>query len=185
METLAPPRRLPLTRAQVRLLVDGGLVVPGTSEYIHGDLLEKMPQNARHVHATKRVRRTLESVFGWEFVGSQAPLQVSEDSDPEPDAFVLNQSTESFSETPGAVNCVLVVEVSDATLGWDKNAKLKLYAQAGIEEYWIVDVAYRCLLVHRTPQGEDYLDIRTYADTESVTPLARPTSSIPIIELLP
>ncbi|MBB6053468.1 Uma2 family endonuclease [Armatimonas rosea] len=185
METLALPRRLPLTRAQVRLLVDGGLVVPGTSEYIHGDLLEKMPQNPRHVHATKRVRRALEQLFGWEFVGSQAPIQVSEDSDPEPDAFVLNQPTESFSETPTAADCVLVVEVSDATLGWDKNIKLRLYALAHIDEYWIVDVAHRRLLVHRTPQGEDYLDIRTYTETEQVAPLSRPSAPLTVSELLP
>ena len=185
METLAPPRRLPLTRAQVRLLVDGGLVVPGTSEYIHGDLLEKMPQNPRHVHATKRVRRSLEAVFGWEFVGSQSPIRVSQDSDPEPDVFVLTQPTEGFSETPVASDCALVVEVSDATLSWDKNEKLKLYAAASIPEYWIVDVVNRRLIVHRAPQGEDYLDIHTYSAAESVTSLAHPNSSLPIIELLP
>ncbi len=185
METLAPPRRLPLTRAQVRLLVDGGLVVPGTSEYIHGDLLEKMPQNPRHVHATKRVRRALEAAFGWECVGSQAPIRVSEDSDPEPDCFVLSKPTESFSETPPATDCLLVVEVSDATLGWDKTEKLRLYAQAGIAEYWIVDVANRCLRVHQHPQAEEYLHVRTWTELESVAPLARPDTQIPVRELLP
>ena len=185
METLAPPRRLPLTRAQVRLLVEGGLVTPGTSEYIHGDLLEKMPQNPPHVHATKRVRRALEALFGWEFVGSQAPIQINEDSDPEPDGFVLRQPTESYSETPEASDCVLVVEVSDATLGWDRSEKLRLYAQGGIEEYWIVDVSHRRLIVNRQPQGDDYLDTHTLREGESVSPLARLTSSLPITELLP
>lgn len=185
METLAPPRRLPLTRAQVRLLVEGGLVTPGTSEYIHGDLLEKMPQNPPHVHTTKRVRRALEALFGWEYVGSQAPLQVSEDSDPEPDAFVLSQPTESYTETPTAADCRLVVEVSDATLLWDRSEKLRLYAQAGITEYWIVDVPHRRLIVHRQPQDDDYLEIRTLRETESLSPLAQPGETITVQELLP
>ena len=187
METLLAqaPRRLPLTRPQVKLLVDGGLVVPGTSEYIHGELLEKMPQNPPHAHATKRVRRALENVFGWECVGSQSPIRVSEDSDPEPEGFVLSCPTESFEGTPDAADCLLIVEVSDATLGWDKSEKLKLYARAGISEYWIVDISHRRLLVHQQPHGEEYLNLRTWSETEFVAPLARPSASVSVRELLP
>ena len=178
-------RRVPLTRPQVQLLVDGGLLLPGTTEYINGELLEKMPQNPPHVNATKRTRRTLESIFGWENVASQAPLRTSDLSDPEPDAFVTRQPTESYTETPVAADCMLVVEVSDATLSWDRTEKLKLYARAGIEEYWIADVNNRRLIVHRRPSGEEYLDIRTYTDAEFVAPLARPDANVPVGDLLP
>ncbi|WP_395089319.1 Uma2 family endonuclease, partial [Armatimonas sp.] len=122
----------------------------------------RLPLTPAHVHATKRVRRALEAAFGWECVGSQAPIQVSEDSDPEPDGFVLSKPTESFIETPTANDCLLVVEVSDATLGWDKTEKLRLYAQA-----------------------EEYLHVRTWTELESVAPLARPDTQITVRELLP
>ncbi len=178
-------KRLPLTRAQVKLLVDGGLVTPGTSEFLNGELIEKMPQNQPHVNVTKRTRRVLENLFGWERVGSQAPIRADDSSDPEPDAFVLRQSTESYPETPDASECALVVEVSDSTLLWDRTEKLKLYARAGIAEYWIVDVNNRRLIVHRRPQGDEYLDIHTFTDTESVAPLARPEETVAVSELLP
>jgi Uma2 family endonuclease len=178
-------KRLPLTRAQVKLLVDGGLVTPGTSEFLNGELIEKMPQNQPHVNTTKRTRRILESIFGWEHVGSQAPIRVDDSNDPEPDVFVLQQSTESYLETPEATDCTLVVEVSDSTLFWDRTEKLKLYARAGIPEYWIVDVNNRRLIVHRRPSSEEYLDIHTFTDAESVATLARPESEVAVAELLP
>ena len=79
----------------------------------------------------------------------------------------------------------LLIEASDATLGWDKTEKLRLYAQAGITEYWIVDVAHRRLLIHQHPQAEEYLHVRTWTELESVAPLARPDTQITGRELLP
>lgn len=178
-------RRVPLTRPQVQLLVDGGLLLPGTTEYIEGELLEKMPQNQPHSAANDNGYDCLTSFFGRGFVQHSAPILVDDKNSPEPDLAVLRKHRREFFENPAAADCCLVVEVSDATLSWDRTEKLKLYARAGIEEYWIADVNNRRLIVHQRPSGEEYLDIRTFTDAETVAPLARPGADVPVADLLP
>jgi Uma2 family endonuclease len=178
-------KRLPLTRAQVKLLVDGGLVTPGTSEFLNGELIEKMPQNQPHSAANDNGYDTLTGIFGRGFVQHSAPVFVDANNSPEPDLAVLRRHRREFAENPAAEDCVLVVEVSDATLSWDRTEKLKLYARAEIAEYWIVDINNRRLIVHRRPTNDEYLDIHTFTDTESVAPLARPEETVAVSELLP
>jgi Uma2 family endonuclease len=88
---------------------------------------------------------------------------------------------------------VLVVEVSDATLAFDRATKGALYAQAGITEYWIVNLADRVLEVHREPApmaeqplGHHYRSITRHTETEHVAPQAATLATpIAVADLLP
>jgi Uma2 family endonuclease len=68
----------------------------------------------------------------------------------------------------------LLVEISDTTLTYDLTIKASLYARAGIVEYWVLDVAGRRLLCHRTPVSGSYQSVTVYNEHESVAPLAAP-----------
>ncbi len=63
---------------------------------------------------------------------------------------------------PLAADVLLLIEVADTTLHLDLGEKAALYAEAGIPEYWVVDIESRRLLVHRQPAGGEYLDVRLF-----------------------
>jgi len=84
----------------------------------------------------------------------------------------------------------LIVEVSDSTLGYDRGDKARLYASAGVEDYWIINLQTPQLEVHRQPimDGRDfggYRDVRTLRAGQAVAPLARPEAQVAVADLLP
>ncbi len=86
---------------------------------------------------------------------------------------------------PLAEDVLLVIEVADSTLSKDRNKKARLYAQAGISEYWIVNVTGRRLEVRRNPEGKLYQYIEIFEPGQEVHPLAFPDVSLPISRLFP
>jgi Uma2 family endonuclease len=90
-------------------------------------------------------------------VGAQTPVVVDEYSEPEPDAWVAKGSRREFNDRAVlAADLLLVVEVSDTSLRFDRDVKLPMYAAAGVPEVWIVDVNAQTVEVHQSPQGEAY-----------------------------
>jgi Uma2 family endonuclease len=85
----------------------------------------------------------------------------------------------------------LVVEVAQSRLAFDRGDKASLYARAGVVDYWIVNLVDRVVEVHRDPQpasaryGWRYTSIRAARPGETVTPLALPEASVPVVDLLP
>jgi Uma2 family endonuclease len=77
------------------------------------------------------------------------------------------------------------VEISDTTLNFDRTVKARLYARAGIIEYWVVDVAGLRILVHRKPQSGAYTDVKSYGVSESIEPLSAPGKAFPVNEAFP
>lgn len=87
---------------------------------------------------------------------------------------------------------LLVVEVSDTTLDFDRSKKASLYAQAGIPEFWIVDLSERKLEVYREPatdatqpSGHGYASVKVLGSRESMAPLAVPQAQVSVADLLP
>lgn len=120
----------------------------------------------------------------------QSTVDLSETSpdydEPEPDAAVTAQPMTAYAARhPRPADLVLVAEVSDTTLRFDRSVKAALYARAGIREYWVMDIAGRQVFVHRQPAGEAYADIAVYREDESLAPLARPDASVRVADLLP
>ncbi len=92
--------------------------------------------------------------------------------------------TEDFAERH-PTTAVLIVEVSDTTLRFDMGSKASLYAEAGIEEYWVLDVVNRQLVAFRNPIDGDYAERREYEPGASLAPLSAPEAMIAVAELLP
>ena len=87
---------------------------------------------------------------------------------------------------------VLIVEISDNTLAYDRRTKTGLYARAGVAEYWIVNLVDRVLEVHRQPApmtdmplGHGYRSVVQYTAEQTVSPLAAPSQVVPVAALLP
>ncbi|HLK61697.1 MAG TPA: Uma2 family endonuclease [Chthonomonadaceae bacterium] len=160
-------------------------------ERIKGEVYRKVTQNPPHFSTIRRVGKVLERYFGTDFdVRPQGPFPLPSDGDPEPDLLVARGQFEDFeSRHPDVSESILVIEVSDTTLYYDKRHKAALYAEAGIVEYWIVNLTNRTLEVRRSPSllphGWDYANLTVYTATQSVTVLLHSSVTVSVASILP
>lgn len=158
-------------------------------EQIEGDLIP-LTSNPPHRFAVIRLRNCLAAVFGLDFLGSQSEITLSPD-DPNrktliPDASVQKEPNDAYAaRLPGPDDLLLVAEVSDSTLAYDLGLKARLYAQAGLAEYWALDLPHRRLIVHREPSATGYRRKTFFQEAERAATLARPDSPILVSDLLP
>lgn len=161
-------------------------------ELIFGEVVEMSPIGWPHRVACRKVAEALELAFagsGWVDQGGPVDLTHSE---PQPDVAVFSGQFEDYSDHP--TTSLLVVEVSDATLTNDLTTKAELYATANIADYWVLDLNARQLHVFRDPQplplptplaATAYHTHNILGDADHVSPLAAPTASISVGDLLP
>lgn len=182
----APPHKL-WTREECAVLESAGVVDLERYELIEGELLLKMGKKNPHMRAVWLLVHWLARTFGETFVVQEPSISVhpedSPTSEPEPDAIVLNRSFLGIQGLAGPADLLLVAEVSGATLSLDLKVKARLYARAGIAEYWVLDLRGRRLISHRRPEGERYLDVVAYSEDEMVSTLSAPAVSIRVGEL--
>ena len=92
---------------------------------------------------------------------------IDQDSVTLPDV-ALVEARSYWSARPTAAQTILLVEVADSTLRYDLNEKMELYAEAGVGEYWVVDIPHRSLIVHRNPGDGRYRQVTTHGESEAV-----------------
>ncbi len=146
---------LKLSVAQYHAMIRAGILTDDDPvELINGWLVEKMPKNPRHRAATKLLRTLLEnSIPEGYYVDSQEPITLS-DSEPEPDVMVIQGETRDYlASHPQAENIVLIVEVSDSTLGRDRQIKKELYARHDIQNYWILNLVDNQVEIFSQPES--------------------------------
>jgi Uma2 family endonuclease len=181
--------RVRWTRTHTKMMLEANIFAPHEIELIHGEIIQKTPQNQPHAAANDNGYDALTDVFGKGYVQHSAPIVIDEESSPEPDLAVLKEHRRTYTDNPNATDCLLVVEVSDSTLSIDKATKAELYAKAGIAEYWIVNINARTIIVHREPSSSEgevgYGHIQTYDATKTIAPLARPEVVIAVADMLP
>jgi len=167
-----------------RLVASGGFQPGSRVQLIRGEIVEMAPQGAGHATGIRLAQTQLERLFTHGFdVRAQLPLALGRWSEPEPDVAVVRGSIHDYRERhpDGAV---LVVEVADATLDFDRTRKQQVYAEAGIAEYWIVNLVDRMLEVYRDPQGGAYRRTRRLNPDDVVSPLAAPGNTVRVADLL-
>jgi Uma2 family endonuclease len=140
-------------------------------ELIDGDLIDMAPIGQGHAAIVGGLVEAL--VFacaGRAIVWPQNPIRIDRTSEPQPDLAVLRRRADFYAtgERPGPADVLLLVEVSDSSLSFDRNVKLPLYARAGIAELWIIDLKRRVLDVHREPAGDFYRETRTYQPGDQI-----------------
>lgn len=150
---------------------------------INGVIFEEGPMSPPHAITLGLVEEAVRTAFGvgW-WLRHQSPLVLGLDLDPEPDLAVVPGRPRDYAGHPSMAD--LVVEVADSSLDFDTNEKRLLYARAGIREYWVVDINGRRLLVYRDPGAGDYASQQTLGPTDTVSPLAVPTGTVRVGDLL-
>lgn len=186
--------RRKLSRADYHRAAELGIFGPDERlELIHGEVYRKMsPQSSAHAMAIRAVATALEEAFG-EGVDVRQQLPVhTDDSEPEPDVAVVPGSWQDYKNHPSADVALLIVEIADTSVRGDRGLKAALYAEAGVRDYWIVNLNARAVEVYRepaalasTPHGFGFKSVRLYTEDETVSPLAKPEAAIPVARLLP
>lgn len=190
MPIVEPTARL-FSRDEYYRMAELGLFRGQRVELIAGEIIEMPALNPPHAMATKLTEKVLEAAFGRRYHARvQQPLSLGINSDPEPDIAIVSGSPRAYRTHP--TTAALVVEVSDSTLRYDQNDKGSLYAAAGLQEYWIVNLVDRQLEVYRRPvpdanesHGFIYDDVTFFGPTDSAAPLARPRARVAVADLLP
>ena len=128
-------------------------------------------------------------VFGLLFLQADGTLDVSPEdnptNEPMPDFVVLNRSFKEIKSHTKPQDVSLLIEVSDSTLQFDSTTKARLYARAGIVEYWIIDVNGRKVIVHRAPVNGVYSSVVLYTENEPICPLGAPQAEFLAVTVLP
>ncbi len=184
------PRPLLWTVAEFHRVNSSGIWLGRRPILLRGVILEQGPMEPPHATGVALVTAALTAVFspGW-YLRCQLPLVFGLHTDPIPDVAVVSGTVRDYT-TVHPTTAAVVVEVSDTTLATDLTDKVELYAEAGIADYWVVDVNSKRLLVFRDPYqhplgGFTYRTHLTLATGDSVTPLAAPHATIKVADLLP
>ena len=145
------------------------------TELIYGEIREVNPPNPPHEDSVDRLNYwSIDNSDREEIrVRIQNSLGISEfDSVPQPDVAWM-AARDYRQRRPEPADVLLLIEVSDSSLRGDRTEKAELYAQAGIQDYWIVNLRDNCIEVNRKPKG-DVTERITYESGDVVIPLAKP-----------
>jgi Uma2 family endonuclease len=128
-------------------------------ELIDGEIIDQEPITSAHAAIGRRLLRLFAQAAadGIVLISARNPLRLDAFDEPEPDLMLLRPRADDYGAShPGAADVLLLVEVSDSSLAYDRGRKLALYAKFGVPEVWIVAVAGSAVEFHRRPQDGAY-----------------------------
>ena len=156
-------------------------------ELIDGVIVDMAAMGNRHLAAVDRFNRAMGRVVGDRaIVRVQGSIDLNEHTRPEPDLALLRERSDFYeSEAAGPGDVLLLIEVSDSSLDYDRNEKLALYANAGIPEVWITALPERIIEAHTEPVGGRYTLKRIFSPGDTISPGCFPDLALPVSEILP
>ncbi len=167
-------------------MIDAGILgEEDRVELIRGEIVDKMAIGDLHGARVKKLNRLFGRTFGDAvIVGVQDPVRL-DDSEPEPDISLLAPRDDFYATgKPRARNILLLIEVADTSLEVDREVKGPVYAEAGVGEYWIVNLEEGSLEVHRGPTPAGYRDISVLRPGDEVEIVALPGIKFAVADLL-
>jgi Uma2 family endonuclease len=182
-DALAPDAIRKLSRREYDKLVALGVFEDERVELLRGMLVTMSPQGAPHAAITAWLLQRLSILLGMDFdVRGHSPYAAANDSEPEPDISVSRRVAGPFEHPSEAL---LVVEVAASSIRKDRDIKAAIYADAGVPEYWIVDLSGTALFVevHTQPTAHGYRHVDTLRDGDKLRPVRLPEIVIPIVEI--
>jgi Uma2 family endonuclease len=156
-------------------------------ELIDGEVVAMTPIGTRHNASVNRATRALVTAVGDRaIVQVQGSVRLDRFHEPQPDIVLLRPRTDFYaSQHAGPTDILLVVEVADSSIEYDGDVKARMYAEAGIPEYWLVDVKDNLLSCYSAPENSLYRNLQKYQRGQSIAPQALPECVIAVDVLLP
>ena len=179
MSTTTLPRRRKLDVEAYHRMAEVGIFAPDERvELIDGEIVEMVPIGSEHASVTSSlVQRFVLAVGDAAFVTGSMPLRLDPMNEPEPDVLILRPRADRYrTALPGPGDVLLVVEVANSSLDYDRAVKAPLYAAAGVPEFWLVDLVHAGVEVHRAPADGVY-DRVERATVGELAPAALPVAT--------
>ena len=151
-------------------------------ELIEGEIVQMAAIGTRHATCVRRLIRQFRQLPEESAIlDVQNPIQLTERTEPQPDV-VLLQFRLDYYETahPMPSEVLLLVEVSDSTIDFDRDVKVPNYARSDIQEVWLWDLEVNCLEVYRQPTANGYTSMQKFERGEMVSPLAFPEFEVSV-----
>ena len=184
----------PMTLAEYQQLIAMGFFGPEERlEFIQGYVHPMTPKGPHHKYGLRRLTQRF-----YECAGQAVVIQVQDSillpasgSQPEPDLAMLWPAADDYADRhPEPADVLLVAEVADSSLEFDRDTKAALYAAAALPDYWLLNLVDRCLTVHRDPVtlpdgAAEYQTIFSVQSGQSVALLHLPDCTVEVASLLP
>lgn len=162
-----------MTRALYHQLGEQGAFDGLQVELLEGEIIVMAPMGSPHSFPVQELNHLLvRGLPAGLRVRTQLPIAPDDENEPEPDFAIVPEGTESDGQTPAGA--LLTIEVANSSVRDDLQRKARIYARAGIPEYWVLDVKKKELIVHRSPSGERYRSVKHLKDLSEVTSSAVP-----------
>ncbi len=173
LETIPNP---PLMRKKFRTdevyqMVEAGILPEESGwELIHGEIIHRMTIGSKHASIVRKLEKYLERNFGdFVMISGQNPIHIDEHNEPEPDIALLKPRDDFYAERhPVPEDVLLVIEVSDSTVDFDREVKKAIYAEAGINEFWLVNLKDSTVETFNNPSNGMYYQMRIFGRGEVV-----------------
>jgi Uma2 family endonuclease len=154
-----------------RIAAAGVLREDDRVELIEGEIIRMNPIGSRHAACVGRLTRLLGQRGGDNtIVWVQNPVQINDYSEPVPDITLLRWRDDFYAHAkPVPDDVLLIVEVSDSTVNYDRKVKRPLYARAGVPEMWLVNLPEELIEVFTRPANGTYQETRLVRRGETIT----------------
>ena len=185
---MAKPLRRRLTVDDVEQMCSAGILTADDRvELIDGELIEMPPMGPAHAGIVNRLAKILLLRLGDAAeLRVQSSLRLSNHTQPEPDLAVVKPDLRHYLlRHPQPADVLLVIEVADSSLDYDRERKVPLYAAAGIAEVWLVDVGKKQVTIYNAPSSGGYDYSRTVAWAEEIVATAVEGLRLTFEEFLP
>jgi Uma2 family endonuclease len=169
-------------------MMESGIICEGERvELILGQIFTMAEKDPRHTLCTRKLFKQLLSLISERAdVQSQDPITLPNNSEPEPDVVIARLREDSYANShPSPADIILVIEVADASIKFDRDTKAPLYAAAGISEYWIVNLIDNRLEIYRQPSNSIYTSIQIVTSPRSISLPEFPEISLNIGDFFP
>ena len=175
--------RFRLSVRQYHRMIEAGILGEDDRiELIEGELTVMPPINPRHAGKTTRLTRIFSECVGDSaLISVQNPLVLGDRSEPEPDLMLLRPRKDYYeTANPGPEDVLLVVEIADTSLEYDRNVKIPLYAANGIPEVWLLNLQNERLEIHLDPGPSGYRKLLLPDPEHMVAPVSLPQAAFQV-----
>lgn len=182
--TIAPRKRFNVDEYELLGRV-GILVEDERWELLDGEIVAMSPIGPKHASVVRRITRQFHRLAGDVSISVQDPIRLLPRSEPQPDVSVCRPRGDDYASAhPTAEDLLLVIEVADATLAFDRGVKIPIYAEQGTVEVWLVDLKAEVVHVHTDPVGRGYRTVRTLRIGDVLVPTAIENVRIRVADIL-
>ncbi|MBS1797448.1 MAG: Uma2 family endonuclease [Acidobacteria bacterium] len=188
IETVTAGVRLRRIRAsEYERMIEAGIYTENDRlELLNGEIIEIMPKGPKHTSVNSRILRYLIRLMGDRaIVRSQDPIRLDDFSEPEPDVVLAEPTEDEYAENhPTPADILLIVEISDTTLVYDREDKSRAYSRNGIRHYLLINLQDETIEDYREPGADGYGSKRTCRRGDRFNLVAFPEIEIGVEDLL-